>query len=70
MKGEPIDPRDYEEVVRQRKLMKQDALNNAMNDPACAGYAALLGSCSMAQFIDDLNDYDDHYQEEDDIRPF
>ena len=70
MKGDPIDPRDYNKVVRERKAMKRAALNNAMSDPACAGYAALLASDPMAAFLDDLADYDDMEQEDDDIRPY
>ena len=69
MTGDPIDPRDYDETVRNRQAMKQEALNN-YHDPICAGYAALLASCPEAAFIDNLNDYDDTEQDYDDIRPY
>lgn len=66
----PIDPRDFYDIVRQRKQIKAEALANAMYDPICAGYAELLASDTLSKFIDDLADYDDYEQEEDDIRPY
>lgn len=70
MRNKPIKPHDYDKVVAERKRMKAEALSRAMVDPICAGYAELLATCPMAQFIDNLSDYDDNEQEEDDIRPY
>lgn len=66
-----IDPKDYDDVVKNRKAMK-DACNEAAmrGDPICGAYMALRALDPMAAFIDDLADYDDEYQDEDDCRPF